>query len=242
MRAIVVALTAVVSLVGAACGGAASVAPPAAEPTSTVTPTPSEVPASEPPVEVASLDLRGRVPPTTLDGGWSVSSCDPGDAPLICVFRDGEHVGMIEWLQRPLEAERELVADLQAMPVREALAANLERAGFYASTERDRRDNCDGRGVEWQRPTDATVGGAAGMVYGYTVRDHDGSRQDVIVSYQGVNDGRSLFIVVVEGLGARTCIPTEGTALTPDQLDAFRPMLDELVANLRLPAPESTGA
>ncbi len=239
MRAIVVALTVVVSISLAACGGAVSGAPPTAEPPGTTAPTP--VPASPPPIEVASIDLRGRVPPTTLDGGWEVSSCDPGDAPLICILRDGQHVGTIEWLQRPLDADPELVADLQTLPVGDALAANLERSGFYASTERDRRDNCDGRGVAWQRPTDATVGGTAGMAYGYTVRDHDGSRQDVIVSYQAVN-GRSLFIVVVEGLGVRTCIPTEGIALTPDQLDAFRPTLDGLVANLRLPAPEATGA
>lgn len=148
---------------------------------------------------------------------------------------------MIEWLQRPLDADPALVEDLRTMPVGDALATNLERAGFYASTERDRHDNCDGRRVEWERPTDATVGGVPGMVYGYTVRDHDGSPQDVVVSYQTVIEDRSLFIIVVEGLGPRTCIPTEGTALTPDQLEAFRPTLDQLVANLRPPAPEVAG-
>lgn len=220
-----------------ACSAAtAPPAPPTVQPTA---PT-AQPSAGEPTPEdgLPTLDLGGRVPPTGLGDGWEVSSCDPGDAPLVCIFRGGQHVGMIEWLQRPLDADPALVADLRTMPVGDALATNLERSGFYASTERDRHDNCDGRGVEWELPTDATVGGAPGMVYGYTVRDHDGSPQDVVVSYQTVIGDRALFIIVVEGLGPRTCIPTEGTALTPDQLEAFRPTLAQLVANLRPPAPE----
>lgn len=183
------------------------------------------------------IDLRQRVPQTPVGDGWEVSSCDDGDAPLICVFLDGRRVGTIEWNQRPVDLEPGLAGDLDRMPVAEALAANLERAGFYEATERDRRDNCEGRTVQWALPAAATVGGSPGMVFGYTVPDHDGSPQDVIVSYQTINADRSLFIVVVEGLGPRTCIPTEGEAFTPERLARFRPVLDAVVANLRLPDP-----
>lgn len=240
MRTTLVSVTAAVCVTLAACGSTGSVAPPVAEPTGLPAPvTPSDAPASDPPAAVPTIDLRERVPETVLGDGWEVSSCDPGDAPLLCVFHDGERVGTIEWLQRPLAAEPGLVADLQTMSPGRALAANLDRVGLYEQTERDRRDNCDGRVVEWERPTDATVGGTPGMVYGYTVRDQDGSPQDVIVSYHAVNGSGSLFVVLIEGLGPRTCIPTEGIALSPDQLATFRPTLDELIANLRLPAPES---
>lgn len=226
-------------LITACSSGTGPAAPPAADPG-----TPTASPSAQQPSPrdvIATIDLRERIPPTALVDGWEVSSCDSGEAPLICIFHDGQRIGTIEWMQRPLGSETGLAADLARMPAGEALAANLDRAGFYESTERDRRDNCDGRDVEWERPSDATVGGTPGMSYGYTVRDHDGSPQDVVVSYQAVNADRSLFIVVVEGLGPRTCIPSEGIALTPDQLAAFRPVLDELVANVRLPAPESPG-
>lgn len=222
-------------MVAAACSGGPG-APPAGQPSAS--PTPSVALPSPDRIEAPSVDLADRVPATDLRGGWSVESCDPGDAPLLCLFRDGERVGTIEWSQRALDLEPGLAEDLDRMPPAEALAANLERAAFFEETEADRRDNCEGRSVEWQAPAAATVASTEGMSFAYTVPDETGTPQDVVVSYQVVNADRALFILVVEGLGPRTCIPSEGEVLTPDELAAFRPVLDALVANLRLPAPE----
>ena len=222
-------------IVATACSSAPS-APPAGQPSPT--PTASIAQPSPEPAGVPSVDLAGRVPTTDLREGWSVESCDPGDAPLLCLFRGGDRVGTIEWSQRPLDLEPGLAEDLDRMPPADALAANLERAGFFESTEADRRDNCEGRSVEWQRPAAATVANAEGMSFAFTVPDETGTPQDVVVSYQVVNAERALFILVVEGLGPRTCIPSEGEVLAPQELAAFRPVLDAFVANLRLPAPE----
>ena len=233
MRLVALALSLTVAT---GCSNAPS-APPAGQPSPSPTPSIAQPSPDQP--ETPSVDLAGRVPATDLREGWSVESCDPGDAPLLCLFRDGERVGTIEWSQRPLDLEPGLAEDLDRMPPADALAANLERAGFFEATETDRRDNCEGRTVEWQRPVAATVADAEGMAFAYTVPDEAGTPQDVVVSYQVVNADRALFILVVEGLGPRTCIPSEGEVLTPDELAAFHPVLDDLVANLRLPAPEA---
>lgn len=216
----------------AACGGgtATPIATPSELPSGSPT-VPSEAPSDLPPLVVDWEDLE----PVDLGDGWVVRDCD-GDAPLVCVDRDGEFVGLIELNTFPVPAELEDAADADEL----VAAMRAWAADSLDGVVADRAQGCGAAyEVEVEAAVEQMVAGNPGVRYGFRGIE-DGAMTEYVISYATVADDQ-LWIVVADGAADGGCMGSDELQLfDPAVLDTFAPLLDRVVAGTVLPdAPVS---
>lgn len=181
---------------------------------------------------VEPIDWRDPAP-VDVDG-WHLESCD-GDAPVVCVDRDGEPAGIVEMVEFPVDSFPALEEPLAAGDEDAALDALAE--SFVADLTEDRSLGCgDGYVVEGLPIEHVTTGDGPAVRYGLVGTTADGATAERVVQYAAIR-GETLVILLAAAYSAEGCIATEGQEFSPDDLEAFEPTFDRLVLASPMPAP-----
>lgn len=179
-----------------------------ARPPSTTTTTPRP---TEPPLAV---DWNARTVTPSAVGAWTIRFCE-GEAPLVCLDRDGENAGGLEVNTFPLASFDD--------PSLEAIAEDTVRT-FQA----DRKDGC---GADYlvdaddQRPH--AVVGTDGLRYGWTAT-RKGEVVERNLTYAAAK-GDTLVLLVAGALGPGGCLERQHEFSIED-LEAAEPVLDRLAS------------
>lgn len=208
-------LAAVTAIVCAACGGGPSV-----EPTPDPTPAPS-------PVSVDWTRLDDLRP---IDvGGFRIMDCD-GDAPLVCIERDGETVGVVELLVHPADPPED---------ANDPLASRLE--GHQRTFRADRTASCPaGWRFEPAPRRDLTVAGRRGIRGGFSVFNAAGTEVEREVVYFAL-DGDRMITIAATALAEGACIELSGSEFDPPVLEDALPVIDRLAAGSVIPRDAEIG-
>lgn len=220
-----------VGLLAAACTSP-TVPPPVALPTEGAgSETPSVPPATPLPVEDIPASWTPGAAPADLPGGWRVRDCE-GDAPMLCVDRNGEHVGILQLASFPLTSALAGADDEQAF----AAALRDFASTRHVEVADDRRRGCgDAYDVTPEPVVEVDVGGLPGLRYGFRGGE-DGALEEYVLSYATVAEGH-LWIVVADGASDTGCMADAELALfAPSVLEEFVPLLDRVVAGTPLPS------
>jgi hypothetical protein len=200
---------------------------PAATATSATTPA-----TSQPPV----VRIDWSAPEQALvPGGWSLTHC-PGDAPLICVAHNGQAVGQLEMLSFDIAALPDFAAILGSQGEAAALDDHARR--FVADFTKDRAQGCGGAYTVTAAPIGrlATSDGPV-LRYGFTGTLAGGQPSEAVLHYAGVRSRRLVLLVGTASDPGGCLYDGEGTVFTSSRLEAFRPVLDQLVVAGGLPRP-----
>lgn len=223
-------LTVVVTLVVAACGGSSEPTTSTAEPATTTTGAVDSTTTSTTVVAGEVIDWEDRTVVATLPEGWSVTGCE-GSAPLMCVSRDDEVVGLLEaFLASPSTFEIwDPTADDET--TLRAIAAN------YVSTfVEDRAVGCGaGYVVEPLEPRPIVLGGTPGLTYGFRGTAEDGTPSELHIQYAAISADR-LIVVTAAAYDEGGC-PGKDDLISFDTatLEGFAPHLDRLMEASPLP-------
>lgn len=183
---------------------------------------PSTVPVADVEVGIeAAVDWASRTVEVEGLDGYGIEFCE-GDAPLLCVERGGEWIGVIE---------------LASFPDEEALDEGIEAWAddFVTTMAEDRRVGCDPAfEVVGDEPTPAPFAGEDGHRYGFTGRI-DGRVVERVVVHVAAVDG-TLHLLTVNGLADDGCLSRE-SELPVDAVDDLTPVLAALAhGSTNLPA------
>ncbi|HSJ27943.1 MAG TPA: hypothetical protein VLB67_07005 [Acidimicrobiia bacterium] len=216
------------ALLVAACGGSAteqttpSTTTTTTEPTTTTTqPTTTT---TQPTTGTIDWDDPSQV--VTLPDGWSVARCE-GEAPLLCVSRDGAILGLVEWfIADPytytiFDPEAEDETNLRAIA-----------AQFVATFEEDRASGCGtDYVVEQLEPTAIDLGGTPGLAYGFRGTMGDGTPSELHLQYATLSHER--FVLLAAGAYDEGGCPGKDDLVSFDSaaLADFRPHLEALLAS-----------
>ena len=179
------------------------------------------------PTTVAPVDFDWARPATVdLGEGWSVTDTE-GDAPMVTVLRHGVPVGIVEYLDFPIEG----LADGE----RAALDSHV--AGYYDDIGDDRRSS-PVRDYRFEPDTAVHLETADGdaVRYGFRGTLPDGRPSERTVQWAGVRDGR-LVVVAASAHDEGGLFAREGSEFTSADLDAVADRLDRLVRSSGLPDP-----
>ncbi len=204
-------------------------------PDATTTTTPDE---PSPGDAGAVLDWVDSEQQIALDGGWVVSAC-VGDAPLICIERNGETVGALEAAAYAVDSLSYWDAAAHAQANLEALAA-----AYYQVFDEDRAAGC---GVDYGYEPFATqpfvLGGLPGLHYGFAGTMPDGSSSELHLQYATVVGDR-VIAVVASAYDEGGCPGPDGIIHTFDSttLAEFRPHLEALLHDSPLPELDTPAA
>ena len=178
------ALLAMFTLLAATCSPTAAL--PVAEPT-------PNAPGDPPSVDWGDSGRR-----VIFDIGWSIYACD-GDAPLLCVEKDGRPVGVVEAMAHPIGSFPDLDTEESPQSTLRTFAA-----GFVDSLRRDRAEGCGpDYGFAPMAPQPITLGDTPGISFGYIGTMRDGSPSELNLQYAAVVGDQIVSIVAIaydEGL------------------------------------------
>lgn len=220
------------AIVLAACGGDTAVdATTTTPPTTTTTvPDPTTTPPTTIPTEPVVIDWDDRDMSVALDGGWTVTHCE-GDAPLLCVSRDGGLVGVLE----------RVIADPFTYTTYDPAAddeTNLRAiaADFISIFEQDRASGCGADyGFEPTEPTAFDFGGNSGLAYGLQGVTAGGAPSEYNLQYSTLAHGRLIFLVAA-AYDEGGCPGKDGLiSFDSATLGEFQPHLETLLASSPLP-------
>ena len=193
----------------AACGSGRDAGAPAASSTSTSTSTP---PGS---AVTATVDWAARTVDLKGASGYEIRFCD-GDAPILCVARDGELIGGIELVTFPGGAEA--LDD----------GADAWAADHYRTLTADRREGCDpAYELDPDEIEAVTFAGQQGYRYGFT-GSIDGRPVERVIGI-GAARGDDLHLLVLNALADDGCLAREGELDLTAAADLDR-VLDALAA------------
>jgi hypothetical protein len=220
------------TLVVAACGGdeAEQTTTTTASPTTTSAPTTTTT-TTQPtttttvPTETGVIDWDDPSRIVTLADGWTVARCE-GQAPLLCVARDGEVVGVVEWFVADPYTYTMFDPELDDQTNLRAIAAS-----FVAAFEQDRTSGCGADYVlEPFEPAAFDLGGAPGLAYGFRGTTGDGMPSELILQYATLAHER-LVLLVAAAYDEGGCPGKDDlTSFDSASLDEFRPHLEALLA------------
>lgn len=201
----------VLTLLLAACGSD-DPTPVSAPPSTTTTTTPV----------AASVDWAARSLTLATAEGYAIGFCE-GEAPMLCVTRDGADVGVVELASFPVSS-----IDVLADGDLSAWAEDFARA-----IARDRAAACgDGYAVAADEPVPARLGGAEGIFYRLT-GTLDGRTVERVAGVAAVVDGQ-LWLLTANALDEGGCLSRE-QELGIDDLDRLTGTLRALAAGSALP-------
>lgn len=202
------------ALLTAACGGAA--APPA--------------PDAPPDGVGAVVDWTDPSRAVEVGSGWVVRACQ-GDAPLLCVERDGQVAGLVEATTFPTASFDDF--DPTASEV-ESITAIAER--FLSDLTADRAIGCgEDYRFEPQSPQPFVLAGLPGVSYGFSGTMPDGTPSELILRYATIV-GDHLVSVGADAYDDHGCLPDdEIPSFDSAGLRELRPHLEELLHQSPLP-------
>ncbi len=231
-RSLLPALVLVTAL-AVGCTGPQAAPAPTPTPTPTSTETPTAEPTDAPVVQPIVASYAPGAPATALPDGWTIADCE-GDAPLLCVGREGFDgvVGVLMFESFPLD--RGLAAADGREAVLEALRANAQLR--MESLVEDRAIGCGPTYDGSVEPmADLLVDGRPGVRSGFRAVQ-DGEVVEHVVTYATVSAGQ-MWLLVAESARDGSCLDdAEMDLFAPDQLASFVPVLDRVVAGTPLPA------
>jgi hypothetical protein len=165
-----------------------------------------------------------------LEGGWAVRACE-GEAPLLCVERAGQTVGLVEAMSYPIAS----FEDLDPNGDRDE---NLDRfaAGFVEAIGSDRVLGCGAEyGFDPFPVEDFVLGGTPGVSFGFVGTLPDGSSSELNLQYATIVGDQIVSIVAIAydegGCPGRDELSSFDTAT----LSEFRPLLEEVLHESPLP-------
>lgn len=184
------------------------------------------------PVAVPVVDW-GAIPSSVdLGSGWSAGSCG-GDAPYLCIRRDGRVVGTVELFGVPV-ATYDLPGFEEALGRSDHLGAlRILVADYYTVVKQDRLAGFGaGYAVETEEPEKVDVSGGDGLRYGFT-GTAGGAVDEQSRSYVTIRDGE----VWTQAAGAvsPSSMADGEIQFTAEQLAELAPLLDRVVARTVLP-------
>jgi hypothetical protein len=160
--------------------------------------------------------------PLRLAGGFTAVGC-PGDAPFLCISKDGVTVGLVEYFSFPAPDE----------PAAKGLDDVIEED--YGSFTSDREVLCPaGFEVRTVDPAAADVGGAGGMRSEYSVVDAAGETVERYVKYWAVAAGQ-VHLLSAEAQGENSCSPAEGEVFSSSLLTEFEQAFRTVAEGSRFP-------
>jgi hypothetical protein len=176
------------------------------------------------------IDLSDRTV-SVRAGDLTIAFCD-GDGPFLCISRNGEHLGSIEYASTPL-GSYDVVRDVLAAGGDHDQALRAHASDFLASFEHDRPAGC---GPDYQvvpeGPTPVTVAERDGMRVGFRgMRD---GRTLERVMLHAVIEGDTFYSFTTSGYEPDGCLSQE-SHFRVAELDAFAPLLDRILAQTTLP-------
>jgi hypothetical protein len=179
----------------------------------------SATPSATPTLEVL-IDWSDRpARPVELSGGFSAVAC-PGDAPFLCISKDGRTVGFVEYFSFPASAGKDL-ADL------------IEED--YGSFTADRETTCPaGFEARTVQPAAAGVGGSEGMRSEYSVADEAGETVERYIKYWAVAGGQ-VHLLAAEAQEEKSCSPAEGEVFSDSLLTEFEDSFRAVAEGSRFP-------
>ena len=179
------------------------------------------------PVASITIDWSARPPaPIELGEGFSVQGC-PGDAPFLCVSRESQAAGFIEYFPFP-------APEGDAQDVLQKLVDD-----DYGSFTEDRETTCpSGYQVETVDPVAAEVGGEDGLRSEYFVTDAGGNTVERYVKHWAIAGGQ-VHLVSAEAQEEGSCSPGDGGQFTDAALTDFEPFLAAIAEGSRFPAETS---
>jgi len=168
-----------------------------------------------------------------LGDGWHVVDCE-GDAPLVCVEKDGVPVGFIEYISFDVSTLPNVDA---AAGDREALLA--QGCDYLDAISEDRAQGCE-PGHRFVPDKTRVAEAADGLVvrYGFTATLSDGRPSERTIQWAGIR-GEDLVLVSAAAYDAGGCLGTEGSEFTTENLNAFAGSFDRLVLANELPPPRA---
>ena len=177
------------------------------------------------PVEIPpAIDWENHNNPASVGVGWAVARCD-GDAPLLCIARDGGIVGVVEWS----------IADPHTYDVYDTSAndeVNLRAmaAAFVEGFSVDRASECGtGYVVDPIEPEPIDLWGATGLVHGFRGTMSDGAPSELHLQYRVFSEGR-LILLSASAYDVGGCPGRSGlVSFDSAGLEAFRPHLELLL-------------
>ncbi len=184
-----------------------------------------------PPEPVGTVDWDDPAQVARFDGGWSVRACE-GDAPLLCVERDGLVVGIVEAASYELASFSDLDPAASADANLRALAA-----GFVDTFRTDRAAGCgaDYR-VDPVEPAPFRLGDTEGLAFGFAGTRDDGRPSEMSLQYAAITGDRIVSVAAVAydegGCPGRDDLSSFDTAT----LTEFRPMLETILSSTPPPA------
>ncbi|MGH8946084.1 MAG: hypothetical protein ACRDVL_08045 [Acidimicrobiia bacterium] len=184
----------------------------------------------------AMVDWEDTGKVVELQDGWTVHACE-GDAPVLCVEREGLPVGVVEAIAYPVSSFDDL--DPAADP-----GTNLRAfaQGFVEAIGADRAAGC-GPEYEFQPiPVEAFVlGGTPGIAYGFVGTMPDGRSSELNLQYATIVGDQVLSIVAIAYDGGGCPGRDELSTFDSDTLADFRPHLESLLHESPLPELDSRG-
>ena len=154
-----------------------------------------------------------------LGSGYSLRD-EEGDAPIVAIYSDDEHVGIIEINKFPADTTD--------------LSAHIEQ--FHSSIEADRKEGC-GTDYEYEREASSTLDGPDGefVRYGFTgARERGAPVTERTIQWAAIQDGE-LVIINVAAYDEAGCIGTEGAELTVAELEKVEPLLSPVIERSPFP-------
>lgn len=202
----------------------------------TVEPTPPGEPDQPPGADAPIVDWVDSSKVVTLDDGWSISACE-GDAPILCISRDGNPVGGVEALAYPVDTLDWYDQDASAD---ENLAMLAEE--FARVIGADRAQGC---GADYRfAPFEAqpfVLANTPGISFGFTGKLADGSPSEMHLQYATIVDNR-IVAIAASAYDEGACPGRdELSGFDTATLTEFRPHLERVLHESPLPDLEPTG-
>jgi hypothetical protein len=166
----------------------------------------------------------------TWEDGWSVRACE-GDAPMLCVERGGNHVGVVEALGYPIVSHDSLDPAADSDTNLMALAES-----FFDDLRSDRLEGCGSDyGFEPIEAEPIVLANTPGLAYGFEGFMGSGAPSELIFQYATIV-GDQVVLVVAAAYEENGCPGRdELSGFHSEELRAFRPYLEMVLHESSLP-------
>ena len=166
----------------------------------------------------------------TLDEPWAIHACE-GEAPVLCVERDGTVVGAVEALTHPIDS----FDDLDPDTVNDQILTTFAQ-GFLDAMIADRAAGCGGvYKVETIGPEPFVLGDTPGIAYGFAGTTSDGRSSELNRQYATVVEDLIVSLVAIAYDEGGCPGRDETSGFDSANLTEFRPHLENILHATPLP-------